>query len=655
MKKQLQIESVIASAARQSLKLNSNIMRLLQSYFLCNDVLKRIVFCFALLFSINSFSQNIKYKEYSYKELFQLIEKEKDSVFELSDALIVLDPKKDMRFTNIWMNNNLESKSIDSIIIDKEIKLNNVIFDLNFSLRDSLNKQIMAAMNHLVFKKEVVLNNSFGASFFNSTFKERFSVQNDEDISITVKKVQHKLSTNILWTRLNSCVFENRIFYSNYPLIDDTVIYHFSLTNSEINTKTSIENSGLLVVQMRNQDDLELSKNKILNKGWIFLIPDAKDNVSIEDNDFGEAKIFMINSEKDIPNFNFINNKINHPIILDLPTINPNANIGWQQLKGKLIHQKSFDKYFRNMSEYGLDSIPELNKGHFRSKEKVDYYVKKLRIEKQDAYNQEVKIRGKLYRLYKDQYQTQDANSAYMELKDLETQHLKFQFDQKPSFNKYFKWKVNQFLKVFSNYGTEPAKAVTFSFYVVLFFAFIYLFFPNSWDKHGKNRIVDRYNFFFKYMKRKSGIHEVYLEDQQDEIMSYDQFKNNILSSKQKVPKFFTATALPLYKWAISSIKISAAFLSKIDIMKGTWSELPAHKRFWKSVLLIGAFTVAVCYDVLIKMLNALMLSINTFTTLGFGEIPIKGLPRYLAIIQGFIGWFMLTIFSVSLISQLLN
>jgi len=35
--------------------------------------------------------------------------------------------------------------------------------------------------------------------------------------------------------------------------------------------------------------------------------------------------------------------------------------------------------------------------------------------------------------------------------------------------------------------------------------------------------------------------------------------------------------------------------------------------------------------------------------------IPIKGLPRYLAIIQGFIGWFMLTIFSVSLISQLLN
>ena len=49
------------------------------------------------------------------------------------------------------------------------------------------------------------------------------------------------------------------------------------------------------------------------------------------------------------------------------------------------------------------------------------------------------------------------------------------------------------------------------------------------------------------------------------------------------------------------------------------------------------------------------MLSVNAFTTLGFGEIPIKGVPRYLAIIEGFIGWFMLTIFSVALISQLLN
>ena len=156
-------------------------------------------------------------------------------------------------------------------------------------------------------------------------------------------------------------------------------------------------------------------------------------------------------------------------------------------------------------------------------------------------------------------------------------------------------------------------------------------------------------------MNRKAGIHEVYLEDKKEELMSYEKFKDFINSSEESVPKFFTATALPLYKWAISGTKLSATFLKSIDIMKGTWSDLPASKKWLKGLLLIGAFTIAITYDIIIKMLNALMLSINTFTTLGFGEIPIKGLPRYLAIIQGFIGWFMLTIFSVSLISQLLN
>ena len=101
--------------------------------------------------------------------------------------------------------------------------------------------------------------------------------------------------------------------------------------------------------------------------------------------------------------------------------------------------------------------------------------------------------------------------------------------------------------------------------------------------------------------------------------------------------------------------RLSRWFLSKIDVLNGKWSEVPEKGRFFKSVLVIGAFITALLYDLFIKVLNAVMLSINTFTTLGFGEIPIKGLPRYLAIIQGFIGWFMLTIFSVSLISQLLN
>jgi hypothetical protein len=208
---------------------------------------------------------------------------------------------------------------------------------------------------------------------------------------------------------------------------------------------------------------------------------------------------------------------------------------------------------------------------------------------------------------------------------------------------------------VFSAYGTEPARAIIFSFYVILIFALIYLFFPNSWDSHGKHRIIHRYTFFMKYMNRNQGIHEVYLEEKQPELLAYEEFKNIINESSKSVPRFFKATALPLYKWSLSGTQLTASFLSRFDVLKGTWEEVPQNHRWWKVILLIGTFSIAILYDIMIKILNALMLSINTFTTLGFGEIPIKGLPRYLAIIQGFIGWFMLTIFSVSLISQLLN
>lgn len=43
------------------------------------------------------------------------------------------------------------------------------------------------------------------------------------------------------------------------------------------------------------------------------------------------------------------------------------------------------------------------------------------------------------------------------------------------------------------------------------------------------------------------------------------------------------------------------------------------------------------------------------FITIGFGLIPEKGLAMYLGVIEGFIGWFLLTIFTITLLSQVLQ
>ena len=106
------------------------------------------------------FSQEKIYKEYSYSQLFKMIETETDSVFELNDALIVFNPEKDQRFTGVWEgNSNISFENKDSLYIDKKIVLNKVVFNPGFRFRNSDNKTIRGYIHHLVFKNDI--NNVF--------------------------------------------------------------------------------------------------------------------------------------------------------------------------------------------------------------------------------------------------------------------------------------------------------------------------------------------------------------------------------------------------------------------------------------------------------------------------------------------------------------
>lgn len=61
---------------------------------------------------------------------------------------------------------------------------------------------------------------------------------------------------------------------------------------------------------------------------------------------------------------------------------------------------------------------------------------------------------------------------------------------------------------------------------------------------------------------------------------------------------------------------------------------------------------ISISISLTIALINAFTLSLNSFVTLGFGEIPTKGIARYMTIGEGFLGWFLLTLFSVALIGQ---
>ena len=186
-----------------------------------------------------------------------------------------------------------------------------------------------------------------------------------------------------------------------------------------------------------------------------------------------------------------------------------------------------------------------------------------------------------LYDTYKKNNELESANACYAEMKKVETRRWKYLYQQNKTFESFFRWQLNAFLSYFTDYGTNPAKAVIKSGWVILLFAIFYLFFPSDWDVTNRAEFLQKWKQFLT-------------------LKSQDE------SGKSRF----------------------AYFLSTLTF-----------------VLFTG----------FIHVLNALTLSLNAFTTLGFGEIPTHGAARYVTIVQGFIGWFLLTIFSVSLINQVLG
>ncbi|WP_347174456.1 potassium channel family protein [Polaribacter uvawellassae] len=617
--------------------------------------MKKFLILFTVLFSINSFSQEINYKEYSYSQFFKMIEEEKDSVFILENTVIKPDYKTDKKYFidfDLLQDGN-PYKEIDSLYkINKEIKLTNVQFQPFINKEVDVDNPRFATLLNLEFLKPVSLNNVANLIFY----KVKFNYQPNVRFTSTFKKSYNIIRSDEMPEAFAfvNCLFNDGIVVSdNYTKNEINV--QFFIYNSLLKSQTALRNKIFPTnskINFNNFMKFEFNSNQVEGKGAVNLILKNVYNLQIANNTFADIVRMNLELEKNLSS-DIFNNKFRSKVLLNAPNIlNSSINLDYNQFDKNLLSTNANSYFF----EFINDTISNFKPDKERwSKRNINYYQNHVLVENNNAFKIEIKFKGQLHALYKQQFDNEYANKVYIEIKDLETKRLEYLFLKSPTFDTYFTWKTNQFLKVFSAYGTKPSKAIIFSMYVILLFAFIYLLFPNSWDAHGRKRIMNRYAFFFKYMNKKAGIHEVYLDNQKEDLLEFDEFKILVEQQGKTVPKFFTATALPLYKWAISGTKFSASVLKRVDIMKGTWVDLPKSKRIWKSILLIGAFLIAICYDIFIKMLNALMLSINTFTTLGFGEIPIKGLPRYLAIIQGFIGWFMLTIFSVSLISQLLN
>lgn len=654
----------------------------------------------ALLLLLTSFSvfaqDEIEYKRYSYADFFQMIEDEEDTIFRLENALIKYDSLTDDRFLlsvqqvrdergNYY--NKVSKPSTDSLFVTIPLVLNNVQFLAFGGPQIGTSENSNYAILYLVsFEEQVTFTDSSIIFFLNCHFKKNVNFKNTNKFAqivthldrITVEKMGE---INIQGTTLPMTWTEDGIQVDKSTFNQELSINLDGSGGEKLNQRLSLNELNIrerLTVFLRNIRTFNLRKSEHVNQESklsnisLTSIP----SWSVTDNTFGGPINLSINTNNEKSAGKILGNSFTKAVSINSTYENRSFNlkkdfifnsdweIDWEQWSNKVVTRYGKTLYNDALGSAYLNENPSLDRydlfdptymDQTEASFDVEEYKKEIAYNIPLAYQFEREMRIVTLKHYREQMDQVNANLVYVELKDLETIHLGALYSKDPNFENFFTWKINKFLKIFSAYGTRPAKAIVFSLYVILAFALIYLFFPNHWDSHGKNRLKDRFGFFYKYMSLNAGIQDVYLEENKAEIEDNQTFKALLVAHKEQAPKMFFNLAMPLYRWSVAGTVTYAWLIKRFDFLKGTWQDADPKTHRLKSFLIGTMFIVALTYDIFIKMLNALMLSINTFTTLGFGEIPIKGLPRYLAIIQGFIGWFMLTIFSVSLISQLLN
>ncbi|MES2389671.1 MAG: pentapeptide repeat-containing protein [Bacteroidota bacterium] len=254
-----------------------------------------------------------------------------------------------------------------------------------------------------------------------------------------------------------------------------------------------------------------------------------------------------------------------------------------------------------------------------------------------------------LHSLLKSHGDIKAANSVYIDIRDYETHLLWDSYNQHPTLKTFFAWKMNRFLKFFCQYGTDPVQSLYYAFFTILFFSLLYFIFPSETDNLSTKRMVPA----FEKLLSRAGV----LEDETVKQPPFSAETGRLKALLDLTNSHKDVLPQPLY--TVGHVMLKATFvyfsyLNKIKVPYPTVSEGRKHTRQWTIYTFAYLFWFLLT-GLLMRLLNALALSVNAFVTLGYGEMQAKGAARYLVVLEGAIGWFLLGIFSVSLISQILG
>lgn len=282
-----------------------------------------------------------------------------------------------------------------------------------------------------------------------------------------------------------------------------------------------------------------------------------------------------------------------------------------------------------------------------------------LNLIKDDFYfNTLISTYALFYTTYRQQGNRLSANACYREWKDVETAYLAYMKNKSADFQLYFNWLMNVFLKVFCDYGTNPIKSMVWSFYVMIAFALFYFFFPKQSGLKQELPLRLKIKNLSRWFTEKETLQKIFYETKQVQEAERDEqseLSEFISTHKKSLPSYYWFLGGRWFNLSLIYYKIEHSILLGFSKLIDSWR---TKNTFLRTMASISFFLMLICMamvDIFMRLLDSLTTSLNAFSTLGFGEIPVRGVAKYLAVLEGFIGWFLLSIFSVSLISQIIQ
>jgi hypothetical protein len=481
------------------------------------------------------------------------------------------------------------------------------------------------------------------------TFEDYLAVFECKPIKAIFKNCTFKKTFRLYTSEVEFIDFDTCNFEHGFKCGRSTIKDHLKFSACKLSVNPNIQNPT-------NEYDMEAR---------VFLIAEKNDPVdltiqgcefNVPQNLKDDPQYFVNLTASSFSNLRLINNKFNAHVDFSQSTVSNTFMTYDCAYNGKIL----LDAFNINPinTRVQWSTVKDYRVAVYEPKSKQIYHGGMIdSIHDEFIFNNLISCYASFYSAFKAQGNKIGANECYVEWKNIETRYMKNVYKSEGGKKKFFNYIMNVFLSTFCDYGTNPLKAINIALYVLLAFAGIYFFFPYTVKAFCRRTLFEQLKLYGYYLSSPRSLLEI--EDAEftrnKEPKSYAEYISFLKQAGRKVPWYFHIFAKPVYYLEKARAKPSYLFYRFIDWFPDEWENLKGSKKLFASVVYGFVVLFTIIWYLIIHTLDSIMLSLNVFSTLGFGQIPIKGIPRYLTIIEGFVGWFLLSIFSVSLISQVIQ